>query len=242
VNRLIARAAAAAAHPGGIRFTERQLYYELCRSVQPWHRLSRRWSFTLATPLRTAELGHVPGLLDSAPAGPQTVPDEVFDYGLPRLLLCQDDRIAHMLRANDLHLESACPVYSFADLPLDPRLRTALRHGGGTVYVLHDASALGLESVEVARDWAEDVPVNPLGLRPEHARLLHLPALSGGPRAASPIPGEHRWFATGRIVEVAAVNPARLLRTVHRMVRGLSRVRPRTPEPKTLGFLSWPVK
>jgi hypothetical protein len=239
----LAHAIERAGSPGGIRFTEQQLYYELCRGRQPWHRLPRRPGFTIRSPVSLSRFaaalrrhGTIPGLLpDQLPPGPtpSQVPDEVFDYALPRLLICQSPSIAAMLRANDLHLESACPVYALMDLPLDPRLRSALKaghdsHGGtGTVYVLHDASEFGTQTVERVRKWAGDLPVCPLGLRPEHARALHLPA---------------RCKET---VELAAVNPARLLRTVHRLVRGYGRVRPsesRLRQVRSSGYLSWPAK
>jgi hypothetical protein len=57
-----------------------------------------------------------------------------------------------------------------------------------------------------------------------HAKALHLPTL--GPTA-----------------EVAAVNPARLLRTVHRLVREQYRPRKSLPRLRRLaatGYLSWP--
>jgi hypothetical protein len=189
------------------------------------------------------------GLLTGPRRAPLPPPSEVFEYGLPRVLLCQHREIADMLLANRLHMESACPVFALADLPLDGRLAAAVRRGEGRIYVLHDASAAGLTAVTTVREWAGELPTTPLGLRPAHATALHLPrvraavAPSEPPVADALAPWEVRWLGSGRVAEVAAVNPARLLRTVHRLVRNQHRPRhalPRLRRLSAVGFLSWP--
>lgn len=256
LDRALAAATRRAGAPGRIRYTERQLYFELCRVLQPMHRLPRRPLFTLPAPVRydryvgALRRHDVSGLLAATPRRTATPPPEVFDYGLPRVLVCQDAAIAAMLLANDLHMESACPVFAVADLPLDRRLAEAVRRAEeGTVYVLHDASVVGLRSVERVREWAGDLRVRPLGLRPVHAAALHLTrgtAKAGNvdlPVAADLTPWESRWLRSGHAAEIAAVNPARLLRTVHRLVRNQSRVRPPRPRLRELqatSFLTWP--
>jgi hypothetical protein len=205
----------------------------------------------------------VPGLLTGPRPPALAPPAEVFDYGLPRVLLCQHRDIADMLLANRLHMESACPVFAVDDLPLDDRLPDAVRRGDGRLYVLHDASLAGLAAVAAVRRWAGDLPATPLGLRPAHAAALHLPrirvpaadsaaaadsvAAADSAAAASLLdalePWELRWLRSGRVAEVAAVNPARLLRTVHRLVRNQSRPRralPRLRRLSEVGFMSWP--
>jgi hypothetical protein len=272
LDRTLARAVARAGAPGRIRFTRRQLYYELCRVLLPLPRLPRGVPFTVPPPIGYQRYltvlhrhGPVAGLIDErtpvpgrepSGAGGTTHRDDVpdlYDYGLPRLLVCQDASIASMLLANDLHMESACPVFTVADLPLDPRLDTALRRtAGAVVHVLHDASGPGLATVEQVRRWAGDLRVRPLGLRPAHARSLHLTTTPDdtAPRYVDDLvvdglqPWELRWLRSGRSVETAAVNPARLLRTVHRLVRGHSRARPRGDRLRQLraaGFMTWPT-
>ncbi|GIJ44493.1 hypothetical protein Val02_13790 [Virgisporangium aliadipatigenens] len=250
-------AATRAGAPGGLRFTARQLYYELNRSRQPLYRIGRRPRFTLppavsenAFAAALARFGPPPGVVSPAPARSSTAPEPVdlYDYGLPRLLVCQDAEIAAMLRANELHMESACPVYALDDLPLDPRLGTALERGDGTVFVLHDASLAGLAAVAAAREaFPEATPVEPLGLRPAHAAALHLTRRRGeggipGAQARLWAPWERDWLARGNTAEVAAVPPARLLRTVHRLVRGFRKVRtvPRLRQLSAVGYLTWP--
>lgn len=228
LDAALRRAVARAGAPDRILFTERQLYFELCRVLQPLCHASRRLRFTVPAPVGYARFeralsrwpGEVPGLLTGPrPPAPEP-PAEVFAYGLPRVLVCQHREIADMLLANGLHMESVCPVFALDDLPRDERFRTAL--ADGRVYVLHDTDAD--TTVDAVARWAGPVPVVALGLRPVHARALHLP--TAGPTA-----------------EVAAVNPARLLRTVHRLVREQYRPRRTLPRLRRLaatGYLSWP--
>jgi hypothetical protein len=250
-RKAIARAGA----PGGLRFTARQLRHELSRGRQPMYRIGRRPRFTLPPAVSAASFaaalaryGPPPALVSAAPAPARVTaePVDLYDYGLPRLLVCQDAEIAAMLRANELHMESACPVYALDDLPLDPRIGTALERGDGTVFVLHDASLAGVAAVAAVRK-AVAVPVDALGLRPAHAAALHLTRGRGergtpGEETRSWAPWERDWLARGNIAEVAAVPPARLLRTVHRLVRGFRKVRavPRLRQLSAVGYLTWP--
>ena len=232
--RAVRTAAERAGAPGGIRFTERQLYYELCRVLRPWHHVSRRVPFTTAPPVSYSDfrrhLGPVAGLLPppaplGAPGRHTTEPD-LFDYGLPRLLVCQSAAVADMLRANGLPMESACPVFSVDDLPLDERLVAMLTRADGTIYVLHDASAAGLA---VPALMPAGVRVSPLGLNHRQAAGLHLTHGRGpGP--------DGRRFA-----EVEAVRPAVLLRSVHRLVREVRLTRPQWTSGREVGFLTWPT-
>lgn len=258
LDRALRLAETRAAAPGAIRYTERQLYYELCRVLRPLHAAPRRPGFTLPAPIRYERFGAALArrarpagrIIATAPHRNPDPPADLFDYGFPRLLVCQDAAVAAMLLANESHLESACPVYHLGDLPPDPRLVGALRDGAATVHVLHDASAAGLAAVGRVRQAFEGIPVNALGLRPAHAAALHLtavrqppaPALAPAPADDDLLPWERRWLRSGRVVEVASVNPARLLRTVHRLVRGQSRPRPRPSlrEFRAAGFMTWP--
>jgi hypothetical protein len=56
-------------------------------------------------------------------------------------------------------------------------------------------------------------------------------------------PWERRWLAAGNVAEVAAINPARLVRTLYRLVREQRRVQPGRPglrKARAVGFMSWP--
>ncbi|MFI8007096.1 hypothetical protein [Streptomyces sp. NPDC086010] len=247
LDAAITRAAARAAGPGGLRFTERQLYYETCRVLSPATRLTRPARtpaprlrlpvFTRALDARGRE--SVPGLLPPPPDVPPRLPSaregaesDLHAYGLPRLLVCQDRSIARMLLSNHVHVEAACPVITADDaLSPDPRVVAALeRAGGATVHVLHDASPEGVGLPARIRSALGPVPgvrVASIGLAPRHAAALRLP--SG--RGPAPDPGrtvrppalrprEAAWLLRGRFAEAAAVPPQRLVRTVLRLTRG----------------------
>ncbi|MEV7237538.1 hypothetical protein AB0N06_27320 [Streptomyces sp. NPDC051020] len=273
LDRAITAAAARAAGPGSIRFTERQLYYETCRVLSPAATLLPGIPRTPAPPLRLPTFTRaleargreaVDGLLPpvrSAPSRPLSASDaaepDLYAYGLPRLLVCQDSSIARMLLANHVQLEAACPVLAAPDaLPLDPRLVAALeRAEGATVHVLHDASPEGIglpARVRAALGPVPGVRVTSIGLVPRHAATLRLPT-GRGPAPAPPLepwppglrPEEAAWLARGRFTQVAAVSPPRLVRTVLRLTRG-----PRPPRNsmwselrglRTTGFLTWPA-
>lgn len=244
-DRLLRVAAARAAAPNGLLFTERQLYYELCRTVLPAHRLPRRPGFTVppVVPYRVFRaaldrIGEVPGLLDPPPARPAVVgahtpePD-LFDYGLPRLLVCRSTAVAAMLRANGIPMESACPVVSATELPLAPGITAMLARAHGTVYVLHDAAPAELafpDRLPTLTDIPEGVDIVPIGLRPPQTTPLHLTHI--------------RTTGRGRAVEVESVNPAVLLRSVHRLVRDVPRPAGTSIDirrARRTGFLTWPA-
>jgi hypothetical protein len=262
LGRMLRIAAERAGAPTGLRFTERQLYYELCRVALPAQRLPSRPAFTLAAPVSYAAFkealgrhGDIPGLLrltppHTGPAGRHTPEPDLFDYGLPRLLVCESDAIAQMLRANGLAMESSCPVLGAAELPLDAGVATMLaRAEQAAIYVVHDASAQGLAFPARLRELTDIPPgvrVVPLGLRPQHAGRLHVFHRRGAPRSveATITPWERAWLGRGRFAELEAVRPASLLRTVHRLVREIH------PPPtfvtelrrvRATGFLTWPA-
>ncbi|MFI6699702.1 hypothetical protein ACIBJC_12130 [Streptomyces sp. NPDC050509] len=291
LDRALLAAVSRAGAPARIRFTDRQLYYETCRVLRPVRAVPRGIPLTPAPPVpyerfeealrRQTARGTLPGLLP--PLEPELAPEsepsrsadepDLYDYGLPRLLICQSRSVARMLLANDVHLEAACPVFAAGDLPLDPRLTAGLgRVEDATVHVLHDASVEGIAltgRVRAAlRDAAPGVRVASMGLVPRHAVALRLVSRrgedgggygdgdgggdrDGGGRLRAALPSalqarELEWLGRGRSAEVESVPPARLLRTVLRLVRG-----PRTADPsvwtglrelRTTGFLTWPTQ
>ena len=124
------------AEPGEIIYTERQLYYELCRTLRsvpgltveqvptalligllPAFFLLYRLYWAAAW-IFVAKNGSIPGLLSTNLAQPlrlERPEPDLFDYGLSHLLLCQDDEIVRMLLANHVHLELSCPVLTLSE-------------------------------------------------------------------------------------------------------------------------------
>lgn len=234
-------------------------------------RLIRMARFTLTPPLAYTAFadqletycdryGTPPGLL--LPSGPPPLtltgdaPD-LTDYGLPRLLICQHDEIAHMLLANRFHMETSCAILSLAAAtPLPDALREMLlRTPEAHVYLLHDASAAGVALVSRLRTHLQlpaPIPISAVGLRPVHAFRLHLfatrvPACAPEPHdwPAYLTPAERAWLQAGWCAEVAAVRPARLLLALRRIL--LSLVPPPFQLPdwrreRAIGFLTWPER
>jgi len=245
LERAITIAAQRAAAPGNLRFTERQLYYETCRVLRPTPAPVRRIPYSPAPPLRLSRFTEMvrgaewaaglPGLLP-APApgvptisGPAREPD-LYDYALPRLLICQDRAIAQMLLANHVHLEAACPVLSAEDdLPLDSRLVAGLeRAGGATVHVLHDASPAGIALPGRVREALRQVSAR--------ARVGSGPGLApvgDGPGAASAPVREELGTESARVSEGLAGLPVRVvsLGLVPRHAQTLRLVAGRRPRP-----------
>lgn len=262
LDRLLTSAVARATDPGDLQFTERQLYYEMCRGVQPAHRLPRHRLFTVRPPISyqayLAALSRrekVQGLLPvaetrSRAVGTNTVESDLFDYGLPRVLICQSQSIASMLRANGIQTESACLVVGSAELPLDPAIAGMLsRADDPAIYVLHESSGAGLNFAARLSELTE-VPVNarviPIGLRPRQAGAMHLIHQIGEiPETVDSADSwETKWLRQGRFVQTAAVRPKSLLRTVHRLVRDVHVRRIPlidTREARNVGFLTWPT-
>jgi hypothetical protein len=215
--------------------TEEQLYYEVCRVLQPLRYPVRRPGFLLPRPVsRVAFTGAL-----ARGGGPDPLPDRVpvllaagadapdlLDYAVPRILVCQHERLAAALVANDLHMEASTAVLGPATALRPPAgLRAALaRAPHPAVFLLHDATPAGAAWRAAAGPVWAPARVHALGLRPAQARMLHL------------------FRAAGGGAEVAAVAPDHLLRVLRRVLAGRSRPADRQSrrERAALGFLSWP--
>lgn len=252
----------------GAHYTEVQLFYAACYTVLAPLRaaLSKlRVAMTLPPPLSpTAVAGGlrhwidrhgVPvGLLPANPslisaAAPHTT-TELDHYGLPQVLVCQDAAIAAMLRANAFDLELACPVFTVRDWPLSEAIIAALhRANRPRILVLHNASADGLALAgQLTATAPSAIPVQPIGLRPRHAKALRLCAYRRLPpptlSALAMVDDEARWLQRGWQADVAAVYPIKLLRSLRAIVYA-------TPQPISWrerwryfvhsGFMSWPA-
>jgi hypothetical protein len=308
----------------GLHYTERQLYYEVCRILQPvpglgnqhakwaiavglipslltWAVLRRlRWAgllagatlgtvaalygmrrvpYTLSLPVmytRFAEAldnhcthyGSPVGLLTvkrPPPLPPETREPDLLDYGVSRLLVCQNSAVVEMLLANDFHIELACPVLTVMEAtPLPEPLLTMLsRTPDAHVYFLHDAGAGGVSIIPSLRQQMNLPPaisLTAMGLRPTHAKRLHLfayqkplaqntPASTKRPASAKRhwpyylSKRERVWLEAGRQAEVEAVPPVRLLRVLRRMMLDAGKPQfkwPNLVEEREVGFMTWP--
>ncbi len=290
----------------GVRYTRRQLYYEVCRTLRPFSCLVDRWSysvtggiaglmalsgrrplwnglvsaavrvtfpqlvrhlpFTIHPPVSVAlfdealavyqtRYGEPAGLLSDVPPMSSLTfgerESDLYDYGLAYAIICQDSSIAHMLRANYLHMEIPCAILAAKEAtPLpDALVAMLMRAPSPRVLLLHDASPSGMRWVREAPAQLElpyGLRVRSLGLRPIHALRRHLFALHQpvdlGEIPVTLLPIERLWMGAGLYTEIAALPPVSLLRAL----RAVTRVRPkraswwsRVRQWRISGYMSW---
>jgi hypothetical protein len=253
----------------GLRYTERQLYYAVCRAMLPapvralLPRL--RWApFTLPAPLSLARFerrlhawitrnSSPPGLLPAplpAPAAPQSREPDLDRYAMPRVLICQSAAIAAMLQANAATMEYGCAVLAAAAPLPAPIVAGLARAPAPRALLLHDASSAGLQlGAALAAHLPPHSVVRPIGLRPSHAARMHLVARRSAESGSKrPLPqdltaAERRWLAGGWTTEVAAIPPFILLRVLRQAIAGLApelTFRERFRRWPEAGFMSWP--
>lgn len=171
--------------------------------------------------------GPVPGLLPRDGALPGPGPRPADGAGPHQVVVTDTRETAEVLVANGFDAEYGCAVLSLDVDPDDARaVADALRRTPGlTVFALHDATPAGCHLPLALRQpaWFPDpaVRIVDLGLRPEIAWRLRVPARSAPPVLRPPLPAwllsndERTWLAHGNTGELAALRPAYLLRAVH---------------------------
>jgi hypothetical protein len=212
-------------------------------------------SFAAALARHTARRGR-PAILAQRtglyPALTNREPD-LWDYGMARALVLDDDDLAAALVATGLHLELGCAVFGLADAgPLPaPVLAMLARTPGARVFHLHAAShaaLAGLPQLRARLGLPLSVGLAPIGLRPAHARAMHLFTRTGSPPARDAVaaliglaPRERAWLLAGHTCDVAAIPPLRLLRALRRLLLGIRQPSPPTrAQRRAGGFLTWP--
>ena len=159
-------------------------------------------------------------------------PVDLTLYGLPRLLLCESDEIAQMLRANQFHLQTPCGVLSVHEAtPLSEVCQKMLSLAEDPqIFFLHNANLAAFSLIKNLRQTlqiAENISLRPIGLRPVHAQRLQLFAnktksndfdFSGFTYLSDK---EKKWLLQGNSAEVTAISPVRLLRALRRIILGL---------------------
>lgn len=291
---------------GNFYYTQRQLYYELCRVARPprgfdWRTAAAVFGLGLlpALGLRKQSRALTTGLIGANAIltggltwlrySPHTLPPPFtfaeFDdwlnkqrefpsgllhidkinvkpfgyepdltlYGLPRLLVCQSDETAAMLRANYFNMEASCAVLSLREAaPLSENYQKMLELAPSPkVFYIHDASLEGYSFVPTLRErleLPENAVISLLGLRPDHAARLHLFVQRNQSQFDFNLDAisylsedEKRWLREGWTAELSSVHPVRLLRVLRRLVLQIpappSIWKLRLP-PRSLGFMS----
>lgn len=150
-------------------------------------------------------------------------------YGLPNLLICERNEIAQMLRANQFHLQTPCGVLSLREAnPLPENFQKMLEQAENPqVFYLHDANLESFLKIRTLREYLslnDEIPLRILGLRPVHARRLHLFSTKTEKNFADLQDfdfldeSEKKWLLDGNLAEIAAVSPIRLLRVLRRLI------------------------
>ncbi len=243
---------------GRLYFTPKQLYYEFCRTLRLPFAIDLRKSLpifdkvsslmrtpqTIETPASWNEFGakfaqylktnEITGLLkiESKIDFVEKFPSDLTLYGLPKILICESDEIAQMLRANQFHLQTPCGVLSLSEAsPLPTGWQKMLgRAENPQAYFLHDASLRAFSVIKNLRQTLrikDDVLLRPLGLRPVHAQRLRLFSIKADSRNLDLSElnylsdEEKNWLLDGNSVEISAVSPIRLLRILRRIILGL---------------------
>jgi hypothetical protein len=225
-------------------FTERQLYYELCRILRPYALFLRGIPFSLPPPISYAEFSRtlqqhiscsgMPKKLLTATQSwlPEFVGQEadLADYGLPRALVCTDRDIAAMIIANHMHMELGCAVLSLTEAAPLPDMICAMlaRDQDPRVFLLHDADLEGMtlfSHVRVRLRIPEDVTPLQVGLRPFQAGKMHLFVERASSWTAEEwhLPGglthfERLWVKAGLRAELACISPVALFRLLRQTI------------------------
>ncbi|HEX8274645.1 MAG TPA: hypothetical protein VF615_18555 [Longimicrobiaceae bacterium] len=180
--------------------------------------------------------GPVAGLVDPRPDTPApqlpSIAADISAFSFDRAVVTDRWETAAMLVANRFHFEHNCAVLSLDGYPdaIGDTVKNMLRRNPQlTVFALHDASPQGCMLPLDLRgpDWFPEptVRVVDLGLRPETARRLKLPAMSQPVRALPPrlaeiLPQEElEWLLAGNTVELATLRPAQVLRAAYDGIR-----------------------
>ncbi len=229
---------------GRICFTPKQIYYEFCRTLNSPFRLLTFGNKTIKPPIsfeRFAQLleaylqnNELKNLLEIKPniEFTRNVPNDLTLYGLPKILVCETDEIAQMLRANQFHLQTPCAVLSLSEATPMPESfhKMMTKAENPQVYFLHNANLEAFSLIKHLRQTIAaqtDIPLRPIGLRPIHAMRLQLFANKTNSQAfdfSEPSylhNDEKKWLLDGNSAEVSAISPVRLLRVLRRIILGL---------------------
>jgi hypothetical protein len=241
---MIQLAVTAVSDSGRLAWTDKQLYYDVCRRVRRrriMQRLTRRrrvsvsidafphmlWKWVSVYGDPTGRLAR--GAFDDE--APDATPPEIGDYGFDQLLVCDNDAIVVVLLANGFHADYKCPVLSYSGYPrrafqtLAPLFR---ERPPRTLIVIHDADwdGCGL-AARITEDprWFAGVAlpnVVDAGLRPADARrfrgLYQSQSSPPDETGAALTPEEQDWLRK-YVLELEAVRPRGLIGVLAGVVR-----------------------
>ncbi|MDJ0705824.1 MAG: hypothetical protein QNJ46_21360 [Leptolyngbyaceae cyanobacterium MO_188.B28] len=165
------------------------------------------------------------------------VSPEVSDYSFERVVVCENDSVAQLLIANNLHFEHNCAVISLSGYPLglfETVIEMLQRNPNLSVYALHGATPTGVRLSTTLRlpKWFPNpnVKIYDLGLSPRQAMAMKKAAVkrsNASARQAKHIPetvrqtlsrAELNWLLAGNFLELESFGPKKLLRVVSQRI------------------------
>ncbi len=145
--------------------------------------------------------------------------EDLFDYNVDRLILCDKPEIVDFLLANQFHLEQKCAILAFNGYPrahFEDIKAMLQRNPNLLVYVLHNASTNGCRiAAELKRpEWFPQARIFDLGLNPRQAQKFQgLYESSNSPPLTIPgLSGEDQaWLGEWKL-DLMVLPPATLLK------------------------------
>jgi hypothetical protein len=151
--------------------------------------------------------------------------EDLFDYNVDRLILCDKPDMVDFLLANQFHLEQKCAILAFNGYPrahFEEIKMMLQRNPNLLVYLIHNASTNGCRiAAELKRpEWFPQARIFDLGLYPRQAqKFLGLFEPANAP--ALPIQGlsaeEQTWLETWKL-DLMALPPAALLKHLRNQI------------------------
>ena len=184
---------------------------------------------------RWREINGIPKLLPPLrqEIPPIVVSPEVSDYSFDRVVVCENDSVAQLLIANNLHFEHNCAVISLRGYPFGifaTVMEMLQRNPDLSVYALHGATPTGVRLSTTLRrpKWFPNpnIKIYDLGLSPRQAMALKKSDVQRSDASArqakhipetvrQPLSGEElNWLLAGNFLELESFGPKKLLRVV----------------------------
>ncbi|MEL7037576.1 MAG: hypothetical protein AAFO04_18420 [Cyanobacteria bacterium J06592_8] len=161
---------------------------------------------------------------------------EITSYSFDRVVVCDNNAIAHFLVTNNFHFEHNCAILSIQGYPesiFGTLLEMLKRNSDLKVYAFHDATPSGVSlsyQLRIDPQWfgGTNINVYDLGLLPRHVLasqnmiVRHEPVLE---TEAQQLPTEVcqslsaeelNWLKAGNYVELESFTPQRLLQVLSR--------------------------
>lgn len=183
----------------------------------------------------------LPPVSTTASAAPAAISPDISEYSFDRVVVCEHDRIAQLLIANNLHFEHSCAVVSLRGYPadiFDTVMEMLRRNPDLSVYTLHDASAAGVRMTETLRldRWFPnpEVAIYDLGLLPQQVLAMQNPFVKRSETYAQQAqrlpdlvqqhlsPEELEWLRQGNYLPLEMFGPQKLLQVIS---QGINRSR-----------------